>query len=289
MARLTDRIEAWAKKPMRPGEGLHVDIFRAAILLLEDGHPEEFVFSVLRRAADRVTDRIVPDREIHGALQSAKERMNGGIIATPRWPDYNQTLRDEIVRQEGVTMEQLGASSEKQSQDPWFYLSQLYRPEEFVCLASQSNSFATMLRDAWQPWLAYYPYEYVNPSPMTAEFGLTKEGKASAHSLDNTGPKSYQVVEFDFGLANEHAAIIWHLARAAKLVLVTYSGGKSLHGWFNVRGWSEPETLAFFRSAVELGADPKMWSRCQFARLPAGRNTKTGRQQTVIIFEPKHL
>lgn len=289
MARLTNRIETWARKPMRPGEGLHTDIFRAAIMLLEDGYAENDVFSFLRRGADRVTDRHVPDREIYGAISSAKERMNGGIIDTPKWPPYNESLRNEIVSQAGVTMEQLAESAEQQNQDPWFYLSHLYQPNDYVCLAPYSSSFSTMIRDAWQPWLLSYSYEYINPSAMTAEFGLTKEGKASAHSLDNCGPKTYQVVEFDFGSASEHAAILWHLARKARLVLIVYSGGKSLHGWFNVKGWSDVETLGFFKSAVELGADPKMHSRCQFSRLPAGRNTKTGKQQTVVIFEPKHL
>lgn len=274
---------------MRPGEGLHVDIFRAAIMMLEEGYDENQVFTFLRKAADRVTDRIVPDREIHGAILSAKEKMAGGTLNTPRWPVYNESLRNEIVSKSGVSIDQLASSSEKQVQDPWFYISKLYRPNEYVCLASMSSVFATMTRDAWQPWLTSYSYEYINPSPMTGEYGMTKDGKTSAHTLDNTGPRTYQVVEFDFGAANEHAAILWHLAQKAKLVLIVYSGGKSLHGWYNVRGWSEAEATQFFNAAVELGADPKMWSRCQFSRLPAGRNNKTGKQQTVVIFEPRHL
>lgn len=289
MARLEDRIARWAAKPMRPGEGLHVDIFRAAIMLLEDGLAEDVVFSFLRSAADRVQDRPVPDREIHGAISSAKERMNGGLIETPQWPPFNPALREEIVAHAGVTLDQLAVASEKQSQDPWFYLTRLYRPGEHVCLASNSHSFATTERDAWQPYLASYPYEYINPSPMIGPFGLTKENKASAHCLDNTGPRVYQVVEFDFGAINEHAAIHWHLAKSARLLLLVYSGGKSLHGWYNVRGWSDMESVSFFKQAVQLGADPKMWSRCQFSRLPAGRNNKTGKQQTVVIFEPRHL
>ena len=289
MAKLTDRISKWSKQPMRPGEGLHVDIFRAAIMLLEDGLDEDVVFKFLRRAADSVTDRTVPDREIQGAIHSAKERMNGGLIETPQWPPFNPALRAEIVATAGVTLEQLAAASEKQSQDPWFYLTRLYRPNEHVCIAAASHSFSTAERDAWQPFLSSYKYEYVNPSPMVGPFGLTKENKASAHCLDNTGPRVYQVVEFDFGQINEHAALHWHLAKSARLLMLVYSGGKSMHGWYNVRGQTDAEVEKFFRSAVELGADPKMWSRCQFSRLPAGQNNKTGKQQTVIIFEPRHL
>jgi hypothetical protein len=258
-------------------------------MLLEDGHAETAVFSFLRHAADRVGDRSVPDREIQGAIRSAQERMAGGVLDSPRWPPFNNALRNEIVAHAGVTMEQLGASSDSLPQDSWTYVSQLYRPDDFVCLGATAYEFGTRKRDDWQAWLASYAYEYINPQPMTAEFGLTKENKASAHCLDNCGPKVYQVIEFDFGAANEHAAILWHLAKTARLVLITYSGGKSLHGWYNVRGWTDASTLSFFRSAVELGADPKMWSRCQFSRLPAGWNTKTKRQQVVVVFEPKHL
>ena len=289
MAKLVDTVATWAAKPMRPGEGLHTDIFRACIMMLESGHSDEQVFDFVRRAADRVGDRHVPDREIRSAIAYAHNRLSGEGLESPRWPAYNEGLRAEIIANAGVTVEQLAESSEQQSQDPWFYVSRLYRPDEYVCLASQSSSFATLSRDDWQPWLLSYPYEYINPSAMTNSFGMTKENKASPHCLDNCGPKTYQVVEFDFGAPNEHAAILWHLAKQARLICMVYSGGKSLHGWFNVRGWAETEMLRFFQSAVELGADPKMWSRCQFSRLPAGRNTKTGKQQTVLVFEPRHL
>ena len=36
------------------------------------------------------------------------------------------------------------------------------------------------------------------PSPMTAPMGRKKSGGLSAHTLDNTGPRKFLVVEFDF-------------------------------------------------------------------------------------------
>lgn len=289
MARLQDRLKAWASKPMRPGEGLHVDIFRAAILMLEERIPEDVVFEFLRQAANRVTDRHVPDREIHGAIQSAKDRLAGGKIETSRWPAYSEQLRSEIVSRSNVSVADLGAMSEALSQDPWFYLCQLYRDDEFVCLGEMASVFFTKRRKDLFHSVQTSKFEYVNPSPMTEEFGFTKDGVVSAHTLDNCGPKTYQVVEFDHGQISDHAAIHWWLAGFAPLIMLVYSGGKSLHGWYNVRNMNEVDVLSFFSRAVQVGADPKMWSRCQFSRLPAGLNRKTGKAQTVVLFEPKHL
>lgn len=62
-----------------------------------------------------------------------------------------------------------------------------------------------------------------------------------------------------------------------------------MHGWFVVSGVPEEVVIEFFNEAVNLGADPKMWSRCQFSRMPCGTNNKTQRQQTVTLFNPDFL
>jgi hypothetical protein len=66
-------------------------------------------------------------------------------------------------------------------------------------------------------------------------------------------------VEFDFKLCKEsfdrQASLIRHLATIKKLVLVVYSGNKSLHSWFSWENESEETALEFMREAVLLGAD----------------------------------
>jgi hypothetical protein len=47
-------------------------------------------------------------------------------------------------------------------------------------------------------------------------------------------------------------------------VCAVHSGGKSLHGWFNVEGEDEEKANGFFLYAVSLGADPATWTRSQF-------------------------
>ncbi len=288
MAKLTNRLEKWAAQPLEPGQGLHLDIFRAAILMLEMGYDDALIFSFLRQAANVVPDRSVPDREITGAITYARARLNG-TAAGPTWPKFEPAYRAEVVKNYAVSLQDLADRSSDLPADPWSFLSQIYQIDDLICLGVTSYEFGTQKLADWQSPLQHHRYEYISPNPMKFEWGLTKEGEPSMHCLDNCGPKVFQVVEFDFGGAQEHAALLRWLARKMPLVLIVYSGGKSLHGWFNVRGRSEEDVLTFFQDAVSLGADPKMWSPVQFSRLPAGTNTKTGRHQSVIVFQPQHL
>jgi len=122
---------------------------------------------------------------------------------------------------------------------------------------------------------------------MSAATGLTKDGKESAHTLANTGPRRFLICEFDTGTPDEHAALLIHLAGYAPLVCAVHSGGKSLHGWFFVHGQPEEKVLKFFRYAVSLGGDPATWTRSQFVRMPDGTRDNGSRQAVFFLsFKP---
>jgi hypothetical protein len=123
---------------------------------------------------------------------------------------------------------------------------------------------------------------------MSATTGTTKDGRTSKHTLDNTGPRRFLVVEFDAGTADEHAALMMHLAGYAPLVVASHSGNKSLHGWFYCAGQPEDKLLRFMRYAASLGGDPATWTRCQFVRMPDGTRDN-GKRQTVFFFNPAPL
>lgn len=290
MAKLNSPLYKWSVRPYEEATGgLHTDIFRAAILMLEDGYDEPTIFNFLRSAANRVTERSVPDREIHSAIRYAITRKTVGATINPRWPKFEPLYRTEITNRLGNLLPQLAQQSADLPTSPGFYLERLYLPNDLLCVAMSSDSFLTLPRDTIRSAENLGDVEYISPSPMSKPFGLTQEGKQSAHCLDNTGPKCYQVIEFDFGPAHEHAAILWHLGSKIPLVLMVYSGGKSMHGWFNCRHTPEPFLIDFFNEAVHLGADPKMWSKCQFTRMPAGTNNKTKKHQSVAYFNPQAL
>ncbi len=290
MAKLTDTLTKWAARPYAEAEGgLHTDIFRAAIFMLEAGHDTPTVFNFLRSAASKVTERQVPDREIHSAISYAQNRMAGGGTNNPRWPKFEPAYRNEIIVKYGDLLPNLARNVDTLPQTPDYYLKALYAPASLICVAMSADSFLTLPRDTIADADNVDNVEYICPSPMVKPFGLTQEKKISAHCLDNTGPKLYQVIEFDFGPPHEHTAILWHLGSKLPLILVVYSGSKSMHGWFKVSGTQDQLIENFFHEAVQLGADPKMWSRTQFSRLPCGTNHKTQRHQSVVLFNPDYL
>lgn len=92
----------------------------------------------------------------------------------------------------------------------------------------------------------------------------------------------------DQGTPDEHAALLVELADFAPLVCAVHSGGKSLHGWFAVRGQPEEKVRRFFSYAVMLGADPATWTRSQFVRMPGGRRDN-GNLQAVCYCNPAGL
>jgi hypothetical protein len=135
---------------------------------------------------------------------------------------------------------------------------------------------------------------------MARKFGKTRGGKMSPHSLDNTGPRHFLVVEFDFlpadlsricsgkiELQDLCAALVFHLNGFAPLALVVHSGGKSLHAWFYCWKQREQDLHKFMRYAVSLGADPHTWLSSQFVRMPDGCRSN-GKRQTAYFFDPDY-
>ena len=163
-------------------------------------------------------------------------------------------------------------------------VDQLFPGNPLLCVGQSNSVFDTKPREAWREQLT--GMQLIVPSPMSAITGITKDGKESAHTLSNTGPRRFLVIEFDSGTFDEHAALLWHLAQYAPLVLAVHSGSKSLHGWFYCVGQPEDTLRRFMRYAVSLGADRATWTRSQFVRMPDGTRDN-GKRQKVFYFNPE--
>ena len=118
--------------------------------------------------------------------------------------------------------------------------------------------------------------------------GRTQDGKESEHTLENTGPRRFLVIEQDQGTIDEQAAILLHLAERSADGAGRPFGSKSLHGWLFCQGRSEERLQEFMRYAVTLGADRAMWTRSQFVRMPDGTR-EGGNRQTVYFFNPERV
>ena len=162
-------------------------------------------------------------------------------------------------------------------------IDRLFPGNSLLCFGKSSAKFATHPRETWRGRLA--DMQLIVPSPMTARTGRSQDGRESEHTLENTGPRRFLVIEQDTGTVDEQAAILAHLAERAPLTLAVHSESKSLHAWFYCAGQPEDRLRRFMRYAVILGADRATWTRSQFIRMPDGTRDN-GNRQVIYFFNP---
>ena len=129
--------------------------------------------------------------------------------------------------------------------------------------------------------------QFIVPHPMTQKEGLTEAGNLSQRAKESVGPRRFMVVEMDS--LRDHSPIpesaqlgtLKYLSKLAPLVMVLRSGGKSLHGWFEVRETDEKQLRKFLSLACFYGADRAAFTLNQFMRLPWGTRDN-GKVQEVI-------
>lgn len=330
----TRELPPWASKvlenPPAAGHGIHRWIFRSACALRE--HRSSTESHQLLRAAAAQCGRMVSDREIADAVRNSRAcpqrrtagsrglrqmmAMGGkpaGDALTGCWPAPDWTVISAIA-QTGAGMGDLAAASPVKPNGEHtadYFLDVLFPGQPLLCLARENPWDArTAPRGKWRN---VHLFGLIVPSPMRALTGKRKDGKPSVRCLDNTGPRRFLVVEFDFtgrgGSASEDALILARLAAevpsrtapdlcaalllhligmGAPLALAVHSGGKSIHGWFPVHGRAEADLRCFFACACRLGADPATWTACQLVRLPEGTRAN-GTPQKVLYFNPRML
>jgi hypothetical protein len=267
-----------------PHTGIHTAIMSRAVKLWHSGFTLESATDALHSWRGAYSfRRPVTDRELVEAISKAyrQPQASFGAPRLPRsatdkqtaWPPPDPQKRARLVS-EGFCLYDLWELS------PWkptdsaqythFLLERLFPGDPLLCIGHTMSHFDTRPLSQWSE---LQRAQFLVPSPMRAQRGMKRDGSGeSAHTLDNTGPRRFLVVDFDdhHGL-NTHAAAAWFLAEKLPLALVLHSGGKGLHAWFLAEGRSESELRAFFSLAVECGGDPVLWGRSQFVRMPDGR------------------
>lgn len=294
-ARLPDWIRGLIASPPRAGTGFHHWLFRVASALHRHW-PDDEIRGLLRNAAG-TCGRFVSDREIDDAIRnslSPPQSRTSSANRTPArkpWPGRNETLISQVLAPlDGFGRYDLWEASpirlDHAAPDAEQFIDVLFPGDPLLCCGWSQSRFDTMPRSQWRGKLA--AMQFIVPSPMTSLTGHTKDGRISAHTLENTGPRRFLIAEFDTGTTDQHAALLFYLAQYAHLVLAVFSGGKSLHGWFFAHGQPENKVRQFFRLAVSLGADRATWTPSQFVRLPEGRR-ENGSRQSCLFFNPKPL
>jgi len=299
------------------GTGVHAWLFSAA-RRLHRYFPDKDALAALLQHVTRDCGRMVPWNEISDAIRNSSNSRRGPHPAnqtrTPTWPDKNHPVIEQIGLK-GPTLAGLSDLSpmppDDRMQNTEAIIDALFPGDPLLCCGRSSSIFATRPRERWRGKMHALPL--IVPSPMSALTGRRKsDGMESAHTLANTGPRRFCVVEFDFtetdgkgrdtpdapvlrslaargvSIADLCAALHHHLAQYAPLTLVVHSAGKSLHGWYYAQGRPEPELLKFMRYAVSIGGDPATWTRSQFVRMPDGTRDN-GKVQRVHYFNREVL
>ena len=223
--------------------------------------------------------------------------------------------RVEALAEAGAT-ERLRMKSPAGPVDAWPTVRAIYPDRKtLLCVGKAQDDGRVVLRDSC---LELSRCSFIVPNPMTGYAGRNQDGELSCRTLDNTGPRRFLTLDFDYSRYDRSGLIktIWYdtLERLAarsvtpqdmcagaigalsassiqpcdSLVMVVNTGGKSLHPWYSVAGLSDAELWDFIKLAVALGADPVTWTRCQWVRMPGGTRNDNGvlRRQPVIYFDP---
>lgn len=277
-----------ASPPARGG-GLNDWLFRVSRVVHPYRTPEEIIALLQAATASEPVrpgeiERAV-ERSAPFAWQPGQPQTHAPRVRT--WPTVNVERRNAVLAS-GRRLEDLRLASPVHFDDSEPHTEEiidaLFRGNPWLCVGKSSTDFATRERKYWRGQLA--AMQFIVPSPMTERTGLTQDGRESEHTLANTGPRRFLVIEQDTGTPDEQAAVILHLAEHGPLALVVQSGGKSHHAWFYCHGQDEGRLRAFMRYAVSLGADRATWTRSQFVRMPDGTRDNAKRQ-TVLFFNPE--
>lgn len=268
------------------GGGLHNWIFRTA-LELNSTFSKEIVISILHS----LVGPSVRPGEIERAVKnsqslSKRPRRNSGGSTSQKWPAPNSEQREAVVAAGAELVDLWEASPVRLDIDmpeTEEIIDCLFPGNPWLCVGKSMSVFRTRKRAELRETMA--GLQLIVPSPMSEQIGLTQDGKTSEHTLANTGPRRFLVIEYDTGTIDEQAAILLHLATKAPLALAVHSGNKSIHGWFFCAGQSEEAARMLMNQAVILGADRATWTRSQFVRMPGGRRDD-GTKQPVYFFNP---
>ena len=278
----------------RAGEGVHAWLFRVARHLHAHLPAVDIIHLLEQRVA--TCGRRVSRKEIEDAVSNSLKcawQPSPGCQSTSKspakWPGVKTEQRAAIIR-DGNGLADLWEASPVRIEDNVAHteaiIDRLFPGNPLLCCGKSKRQFDTRTREEWRGKLG--AFQHIVPSPMSAKTGLTKGGKTSAHSLNNTGARRFLIVEFDSGTNDEQAALLLHLATRAPMVLAMHSGGRSLHGWFYCAGRGEDVLRRFFSYSVSLGADPVMWTCFQFGRMPDGTRDN-GKRQTIYFFNPNPI
>ncbi len=194
--------------------------------------------------------------------------------------------REAILGAAVVDLDSLRASSPIPLPDDPFaefrlFVGTLFHPDDIIWCGDKYDSGKPKHRRNFKPareWLSLS--RVIGPLTVPSTFKAGSESRSRA----NVVARRYLVVESDSLTKPQTLALFWWCRRYLKMRAIVDTGGKSLHGWFDVRGVSSRVIEELAMILPELGADPALFRDAQPCRLPGWQRTP-GRFQRLLFLE----
>ena len=157
----------------------------------------------------------------------------------------------------------------------------LFEPDEIIWC----GDFKTRVFAPASVWLKQAVESAIVPGPRICP-NVFREG-ATARSNEQMKRLKFFVLEHDkLSLSEQSALIRWMSEKVGwTLRAVVYTGGKSLHAWFDAPAAAELEEARVVLGA--MGFDPSSFTASQPYRLPGWNHDKTGHQAKILFYGGK--
>jgi hypothetical protein len=306
-------FEEHLKNLPKHGTGeLHRAIYLAVVAGLAEGLlSTEVHYLVMEKAKRKGRPSHQANKEVADSLINAHRWLSGVDVGMKS----GKVPKDRLIQWGDIwgiasgphTLDTLQEASGEIPQDQEAVLRKLFHPHEYICCATEMHDAQTHPLGTWLG-SDMKQVRLIVPNPMSKPWGISQNGRQSARCLDNTRPRKYLVVEFDFkegkceqcdallknlgqmgrSVRDMNAALHSHLQQYLPLAMVVFSGSESLHGWYPCQGIPEEQLGEFQNYAHSLGADPQLFVPCQLTRMPWGTRDN-GVIQSVVYFNQEAL
>jgi hypothetical protein len=278
----------------KAGNGCHYWFAKAAYRLARWPFklPAQEIHDLLEKAA-LANGRKPKDREIEDAIDFV---LGGGSSKGPKRTTGVRRRKDKVRLKLDPQLERKARLYREKGQQELYSRSAVRKPwrlspfEVLRHLFPVETKLATNydVRHGNVVWLkekaaSYFERQWIVPNiPVRRSSLFSHRRKADFDSW------SYQVTEFDKGSRDQQASkILWLRDRKGSppLRLVVWSGGKSLHAWWDVDEMPNNRRERFLNVALSIGADPAHKTINQLARMPnAIRPEKQKRQSVIYLY-----
>ena len=280
MAKLNNRpyqlFAKMAQKAKAEGKGYNEMLGMAAWAMKELNVPPQQAVKMIRIASHTVTRREPGNGEIErwvnkvyqpSAIMRPYDQPKNGI-------KVEQLLIDEFSRKGSI--DRLRKQSKRIPTDPAKILSEFYEPSALLHLTPHWAQPKDVM--SCEEWIEQdlSDKQFICPAHL--------KSKDLGRCLDNVLHRRFLVYESDRdGLAGNwdgQAGCIDRLAKDMPLRQVVFSGGKSLHGWFDISTRRKDQVQDFIGLCIQLGADTAALRPAQLVRMPLGLRRDAGKKPT---------